>query len=61
MDVKVTYNVPIEVTKSQHDYMMNKLEGIVCGRYDESENKYYVMCWNMRYKKIVVQVLQKMK
>jgi hypothetical protein len=61
MEIKVPYNVPIEVTQTQYNHMMNKLEGIVCGRYDEGENKYHVMCWNMRYKKLVINVLKKMK
>jgi hypothetical protein len=61
MEIKVRYDVPVEVTQTQYNHMMNNLTGIVCGRYDEVENKYYIKCWNMRYKKLVIDVLKKMK
>ena len=59
--IKIKYDTPVEVSKTQYDYMMNNLDGIVCGRFDENENKHYIKCWNMRYKKLIIETLQKIK
>jgi len=60
-EVEVRYDVPIEVTKTQYDLMLSKLDGIVCGRHDEVNGKFYVKCWNIQYKKLVSDALKNIK
>lgn len=38
---------------------MDRLPGVCAGRYDIKENKYYIKVWLMRYKDIVIDILNK--
>ena len=43
MDLQI--DVPVEVTKQQYLNAMSKCPGLVCGRIDEANNKYYIKPW----------------
>ena len=55
--MEIKYDVPIEVTKSQYEILMNDCSGIVAGRIEDG--KYYIKVWLMRYKDMVTKILNK--
>lgn len=44
----IRYNKPFEVTRAQYAALMNRMAGVVAGRYDQVEKKFYIKVWRMR-------------
>lgn len=51
----ITYDTPIEVTKNQHDFLMLNFREIVAGQ--QSNGKWYIKVWAMRYAEQIKRVL----
>lgn len=41
------YDTPIEVTRSEYEYMMKHYQGVIAGR--ESNGRYFIKVWLMKY------------
>ena len=59
MDVKLKYDVPVEVSKEKYDFLMREMAGIVAGQ--EKLGKYFIKLWHPSYKKAVEKVINTKK
>lgn len=55
----MTYDMPIEVTRSQYAALMTRFCGVIAGR--EDAGRYYVKVWLMGYAGRVQQVIDTIK
>lgn len=51
--MEITYNTPFHVTANQYAALMNRFAGIVAGRYDKEEKKFYCKVLQSKYIKHV--------
>ena len=56
--MEIKYDIPFEVTKEQHDVLINHFAGVVCGREDK-DGKFWIKVWIMGYKKQIIEYLTK--
>lgn len=56
--MEIYLDTPFEVTENQYNVLMSKFPGVVAGRYDEDNNKYYIKVWLMKYKPYVEDILK---
>ena len=59
MSIDIKYDVPIEVTKTQYEYIMRQFSQLVAGRIEGG--KYYIKLWGMKYKDYLIKVLEQVK
>ena len=54
--MKIKYDTPIEVTKSQYNRLMTECDGVVAGQ--EKDGKFFIKVWLMKYKQMVLDILK---
>ena len=54
--MEIKYNIPIEVSQTQYNRLMNECDGIVAGR--KEDGKYYIKVWLMKYVNYVKDILK---
>lgn len=55
MALKIKYNTPIEVTEKQYRALLKEADGIVAGQ--ESNGKFFIKVWLMKYTKLVREII----
>lgn len=57
--MKITYNETIEVTSTQFQVFKKYFDGICA--FQQKNNKFFIRCWHMKYKKEVGKILETVK
>jgi len=55
--MEIQYDKSIEVTESQYNACMSRLDGYVAGR--KENGKFYIKIWFMKYKYLLEAILKK--